>query len=362
MMIKTLDCSSNILHVSVAPSLDPEFPPVVLATTAARRLYILETPTLDLQSCYTSIHDSPVLCCHSIFSRGVSLTCSMSGHLVLYDHVSNVPISIRQDHKKYAVKVIAYVFANETYVATAGWDATVHLYLFAETSRGIPTLTEPRATLSLPTNPEDLLFVTDPDDSARLLLIVTRRDSTCLHYYHVQSSPTTLVPLGTQNLAPHSNAWVTFSPSCIALSPIDPSLIAVATSSIPHLKLLIVRLLVPQATGPYEAVTQAEQAGAKLAMQNREDAAIQISVSTMALQTAYSTPMVVWRPDGTGVWVNGEDGLVRGVEASSGKVVQVLSGGHASGCKIRSLWAGDVAEQEWVVSGGFDHRIVVWRT
>lgn len=77
--------------------------------------------------------------------------------------------------------------------------------------------------------------------------------------------------------------------------------------------------------------------------------------------------------------MNGEDGVVRGVEWRTGRVVAVLKGGHEEGARVRCLWAGrvgkggqgggdgwvggDVEEdgEEVVVSGGFDRRLVVWR-
>lgn len=72
-----------------------------------------------------------------------------------------------------------------------------------------------------------------------------------------------------------------------------------------------------------------------------------------------------WRPDGCGVWVNGDDGVLRGLEARTGKIVATLKGGHDAGSKIRSVWAGMVSvdgeEQEWVVSGGFDKKLIVWK-
>ena len=65
------------------------------------------------------------------------------------------------------------------------------------------------------------------------------------------------------------------------------------------------------------------------------------------------------------MWVNGDDGVVRGVEARTGKVVALLKGGHEGGSKVRSVWAGWVGvgegREEWVVSGGFDRRLVVWK-
>ena len=85
-------------------------------------------------------------------------------------------------------------------------------------------------------------------------------------------------------------------------------------------------------------LTQAAQTRSNLALQDREEAAIQIHVSTMAPQTPYSTPQIVWRPNGSGVFVNGDDGVIRGLEAKTGKVVSTLQGGHEVGSKIRSIW------------------------
>ena len=69
------------------------------------------------------------------------------------------------------------------------------------------------------------------------------------------------------------------------------------------------------------------------------------------------------------MWVNGDDGAIRGVEASTGKVVCTLLGGHALGSKVRCLWAGRIAAggdedgegEEWLVSGGFDQKLIVWK-
>lgn len=72
------------------------------------------------------------------------------------------------------------------------------------------------------------------------------------------------------------------------------------------------------------------------------------------------------------MWVNGDDGVVRGIDTKTGKVVVALKG-HEVGSKVRSLWAGMVRargtgggdgrdeEEEWLVSGGFDKRVIVWK-
>ena len=302
---------------------------------------------------------------------------NMSGQLLLQRGTEI--LDRRRDHTKYAVKVAVHEDAEtgEVWVATAGWDYKVLVYCLRLPGQGESvSIGEPIAHIAVSSLPESLVFVRHVDNG-ELNLLVSRRDSTYIYYYGIMSqseeSPCTLI--GKQNLAPHSNAWAAFSPSCLALSPHDPTLLAVATSSLPHMKVILVRLLFPTAssldvdpgktTARDEPVTQASQAMAALALQNREDAAILIQANTFAPQTAYSTPQVAWRPDGSGVWVNGDDGVIRGVEARSGKLVARLTGGHVVGSKVRTVWGGWVASpggrDEWVVSGGFDKRLVVWK-
>ena len=299
------------------------------------------------------------------------------------DHEKNEALDERRDHSKYVVKILSYKTREGAHwIATAGWDGKILLYqLRNRPDSTMLAMGPPVALVSMPTNPEAMVFIKDSDNLAPIL-VATRRDSTSLHYYSLRpvdiaapspASPVELDLLGTQNLAPHSNAWIAFTPSAIALCPTDPNLLAVATSSVPHMKLMIVRLLVPasatQSRNPTLAPTQAAQARENLARQDREDLAIRINVSTMAPQTPYSTPQVCWRPDGSGVWVNGDDGALRGIEARTGKIITRLSeGGHEAGSKIRSIWAGLVQpegeegkEEEWVVSGGFDRRLIAWK-
>lgn len=357
---------------------------VLVATSADRRLNLLSPdPTMTLLKSNNYLHDSPILSC-AVLGKGylTSVTTSMSGQVILYDHAKDKVLEERRDHKKYVVRAATWEGPHGTWLATAGWDAKVLLYQVHTDGAGQAlALGAPVALVTLPTNPEAVLFIDHPDKDTPIL-ILTRRDSTSLHYYKLPclgtssesvSPPAELQLIGRQNLAPHSNAWIAFSPSSIALSPTDPTLLAVATSAVPHMKLMIVRLLVPPLGTPEfssrhaEPATQADQSRANLAVQDKEDAAILVHANTLAPQTPYSTPQACWRPDGSGIFVNGDDGALRGVEAKTGKIVAVLKGGHDVGSKIRSVWAGwvkaldDGAREEWVVSGGFDRRLVVWK-
>ncbi|KAI9875514.1 MAG: hypothetical protein M1830_008396 [Pleopsidium flavum] len=380
-VLPILPTSSNILHVSIegieANAVGGPFQ-CILAATADRRLHRLRAaPPFAMLGSDSQIHDSPILSCLVLGAKYL-ITTSMSGQVLLFDLEKESVIEERRDHKKYVVKVKISEDEEGAWVATAGWDAKVYIYRlqFAPHDQS-PSIGPPIACLALPTNPEDVLFVPHPD-SVEPVLIVSRRDSTSLHYYSLPSRPSieslSTVPqhlrfLGKQSLAPHSNAWIAFSPSSLASCPTDSTLLAVATSAVPHMKLIIVRLLLPPLTeasgGTSEPITQIQQTRANLAIQEREDAAILTHTSTLAPQTPYSTPQACWRPDGTGIWVNGDDGALRGVEAKTGKIVVTLRGGHEVGSKVRTIWAGWVhvggRKEEWVMSGGFDRRLVVWQ-
>ena len=303
----------------------------------------------------------------------------MSGQVVIYDHRKDRLVGERRDHVKYVVKVAAWQCSGAVWIASAGWDAKIFLYRIRVDADGnIESFDPPVSSLTLLSNPETIIFVKHPGSETPLLL-VARRDSTLLSYYRFRARDeisdafsvggAELHLIGTQNLAPHSNAWIPFSPCSIALCPTDDTLLAVATSSLPHMKLIIVRLLFPSLADPAinstTPATQAEQMRQDGALRERQEAAILTQLSTLAPQTPYSTPRVCWRPDGSGVWVNGDDGIVRGLEAKTGKVVATLADGHELGSKIRSLWAGYVdfegSREEWMISGGFDKKLIVWR-
>ncbi|KZF25014.1 hypothetical protein L228DRAFT_258495 [Xylona heveae TC161] len=395
--LTTLPTSSNLLYVSLEDIRlsGNALAQYILATSADRRLSMIKPQLGDFSLVNTSnqIHDSPILFCVVVRNRWL-ISTSMSGQVALFDCLTQTVLETRRDHSKYVVKATTWEDEHGAWVLTAGWDSKVFLYRMKwsaphsnndhdnsiNDSNPPVSLGAPVAFTSLQSNPEHVQFI-HHHDSPDPILLVSRRDSTFLYYYAIPSEgmtaePAELVLLGKQNLAPHSNAWVAFTPSSVAVCPTDSALVAVGTSSVPHMKLIIARLLLPQfpeastaatdADQPAQYQSHAAQAMAELAVQEREDAAILTHVSTLAPQTPYSTPQVCWRPDGSGVWVNGDDGVIRGVEAKTGKIVSTLKSGHEPGTKVRSIWAGWVdvngQKEEWLMSGGFDRKLVVWRS
>ena len=369
-LVETLPSDSNILSATIEQvAVEGSLKPLMFATTADRRVNVLDTPSCALRSSTTGLQDSPVLSSLVLREKYVILT-SMSGQLVIADLAGNV-LEKRRDHVKYVVNVKVIDNTDKPLLATAAWDNKINIYSLSTSNP--PTLGDPIATISLPSKPESILFLQHPE-SQEPIILVSRTDSTHIYYYTTESEPRLL---GRQNLAPHSNAWVGFTPSALAICPNDSSLLACATSAVPSMKLLIARMLIPPweetvtvpptvlrtsllDDNPDATETQASQARVALLLADKEEAAIQIHCTTLSPQSAYSTPAVAWRPDGSGVWVNGDDGVVRGIEAASGKIVATLKG-HEPGSKVRCLWAGMVGEEEWLVSGGFDQKLLVWK-
>lgn len=381
-VVASLPSRSNILHVAVFNLLLPakeNAQPYITCTTADRKLHLLDanSPNFEVVETYSTFQDSPILDVIVLDSMYM-LIASMSGKLILFDTARNKVLNERKDHMKYIIKLASWSNGNSYLVASAAWDMKVLLYQLERGADGVE-LTHPFGVLELSTVPETLTFVQSPEDGLPIILL-SRRDSSYLYYYQISSSELPAITLlGRQNLAPHSNAWVAFTPADVQLCPTDQSVVAVGTSSTPHMKLLIVRLLFPRKSLPStitgsdpsteEPITQASQARAELVLQDREEAAILVNVSTLAPQTQYSTPRLTWRPDGTGVFVSSDDGKVRGIEAKSGKLIHSLEG-HDAGSKLRCLWAGTVPEdrhaasgltdQELLISGGFDQKLIIW--
>ncbi|KAH8723945.1 WD40-repeat-containing domain protein [Phaeosphaeriaceae sp. PMI808] len=385
MLLPSLPNRSNILSVSVfelSLGLTGQARKYVAVTTADRKLHLLDpaSRTHDVVHTFSSFLDSPILDVLVMDTQHM-LVASMSGKLILYSTVKTKVLDERKDHSKYVVKVVSCLERDIIWVASAGWDAKVVLYKISsiDDDRQLGT---PTTTLTLPSIPETLLFIKSPDDGAPIL-IVAQRDSTFLHFYAMPSIGSPMLKLlGKQNLAPHSNAWIAFTPSDVQTCPTDPSVVAVVTSTTPYMKLLILKLLVPSiqsslldenpVLGLGGTVTQASQARSELLIQDREEAAILVNVSTLAPQTQYSTPRLAWRPDGSGVYVSSDDGIVRGIEAKTGKLMVTLEG-HDSGSKLRCLWAGKLnacqdssltldSQQECLISGGFDQKLILWHT
>lgn len=196
----------------------------LVATGADKQLHLFKTAAgHDIVHSFAGQSDSPILSYAPVRNGRYFFLTNMSGQLILQRGAD--VLGRRKDHSKYAIKVVAYEDADtgKVLVATAGWDSKICVYAFdlpaeptGEDTDTAATMGEPVAYINLTTNPESMLFVRHVD-LGRVVLLVSRRDSTHLYYYQVDdflTNPTSSPPsppkecrlLGKQNLAPHSNA------------------------------------------------------------------------------------------------------------------------------------------------------------
>lgn len=93
--------------------------PIILSSTADRRLNILDANTNSLMGSLTTLHDSAILSSLA-FGERLILTTSMSGQLILSDLTGKI-LDQRRDHSKFCVSVKATSASEGGIVATAGW-------------------------------------------------------------------------------------------------------------------------------------------------------------------------------------------------------------------------------------------------
>lgn len=334
---------ANILFVAVVPALHPFAGPVLLATAADRslRIYSAQPPFGQLRA-FAAPSDAALLCVAVAADRWLLLS-TMTGRLALLDPATGDVVATVRPHEKYATRVVY----SAPFVVSSAYDRTIALHALCTpsdpdaASSAPPSFSECVGRLTLSTPPEALAVVTLPSTGTRAV-VFSRRESMALYYHLLEPS---LPHHATRSLAGASGVWLGYDhPLAVALHPRDPTRLAVVTSSVPHMRLLIVPV---DSDGGGGGGSDGERAS------NRE-------MFTGAPQTVYSTAALAWRPDASGVWVNADEGIVRGVEVKRGRVAARLAV-CAHGQKVRTLWAGSVdGVGELLVTGGFDKALRVW--
>lgn len=199
-----LQSSVEYMHVNGGSG---QAQPLILASTADRRLHVLSPATGNLIHSHTQLQDSPILS-YTVIRQRFLVCSSMSGKVVVYDSQKDQLVAHRRDHAKYVVHVASWESGDHVWLATAGWDQKILLYSCRITEDSI-TYGEPVGTIQLASNPEALLFRRELDSNS-LYLLATRRDSTFIYYYQIaedellsSASKPVLMPIaGKQNLAP----------------------------------------------------------------------------------------------------------------------------------------------------------------
>ncbi|RVD87787.1 uncharacterized protein DFL_001997 [Arthrobotrys flagrans] len=362
--LTTLSTSFNILSVTLTSLIiptsesatQPQPQQVIISSSSDKALRIYNAkPPYALLTTLSHLHAGPILCVAVISQRWL-LTASMVGAIAISDLKGDI-LDRWTGHTKYIVK-IAVSEAVESqdgkgeirYLAAASYDKSlsVHkLHLPKSSSDTASPRLEFLQTIKFEQTVEDVIFTKDHRDSVQeppsaLLLIATIRDSPYIHIWSIPSKTPPATPQFTftskNPLNATSTTWLTYTPTSLTPHPHHPHLLAMITSSIPTPKVIIYNLSTFTADKEFTVPVEL---------------------------SAYSTGIVAWRGDtaASGLWINGDDGVVKGVEIKSGKVKAELKGHN--GRKVRCLAAGAVMEEdeeeELMISGGFDGGLNVWR-
>lgn len=80
------------------------------------------------------------------------------------------------------------------------------------------------------------------------------------------------------------------------------------------------------------------------------------NILTMSPQDKFSTPMINWRQNGHGIWVLGDDGILRGINLNNTNIIELK--GHEN--KIKHLCIIGNDDSEKIVTFGDDKIIKLW--
>lgn len=292
-----------------------------LVSAADRTLRLYDLKKMQHVYCWTGLHGNSAVRCVIDLGGGLVATAGMDGSLTVVDLVTKFEVGKTQAHKRFIVHIVYDKSAR--ILASAGYDGDIIMWKLKADS-GAVQFEElgRRKYMQLPTT---LAFVPGPLDEDKLVLLACTQDSTVVHRISVATQKE-LEPI---HLVDPEHSLITFTSLHIAVSP-NLKYFAIATSHTPHLRVIF---------GDIESK--------------------EVLLNTLAHspQDHFSAPRLRWSRDGKGVFVTGDDGIVRAIEMASGRIV-FEERGHKG--KIRDIDIGEVDGIEMMITGGADKRVVVW--
>lgn len=262
----------------------------------------------------------------------------MNGTLYLRHLNTLEPISELQAHKRLIVDARYIRVNNVDYIVSLGWDFYIKL-IQLDSDNEFSILSELKlqqqgACFDVIEYQNELVIILGKLENT-LLDVITVKDNQLTQLYKISLNDAEFTASG-------------FSPRLITIHDADVPLIAVATSHEPFMRLIIVPLLDISSNIPIK--------------RNQ----IIKNLNTMSPQDKYSQPIIAWRlskeeDDRTsGVWVMGDDGVIRGIDIIDDRVAIELNDGHNG--KIKDFISFiDQNGVEKLVTSGVDKEIIEWQ-
>lgn len=195
----------------------------------------------------------------------------------------------------------------------------------------------------LQSNPTSILMM--KDDSGAPVVLVGRLDSSLLHMFTLQNDKFVEVA----RLSLNDSEFSTYSFQPMSIVQIKPHIVTVATDHVPFMRLIT--LYVPKLSeikpDPQSSIIPIIRA---LIISN---------YNSMSPQDKYSSPILLTRPKGAGLWFAGDDGKLRGIDLKTGNVMEELDSneGRAKSAFITTHDNDEII----VVAGAVDRTISIWK-
>lgn len=259
------------------------------------------------------------------------LLCGMNGKVYLgkFDKSAKT-FNIQHEqqiHTKLVSDMTVVHWREKNYLVSVGWDNLVKVHEVRETAieESFQAYSTPNRALCM-----DACVYQD-----QLVILVGKSEMTLMDVLTIKEDKVDLAFKIALNDAEFSAAG--FSPHAIQIFHNGQvPLVAVGTSHEPYMRLVLVSLKEFGKDGDSIRRNQ-----------------IITNINTMAPQDKYSQALLSWRPDGSGVWVFGEDGVVRGVDLLKERVAVELK---KSESRIKSF----AKEGDLLLVCDTDNVVVQW--
>lgn len=352
---KELGVHELVIHISISDFKidDGLIKKVLFVTSSDKKLSLIDLETNELIKVFDGLHKSVGKCAYGINGSNRFLSCGMDGLIKLFEFVNGEAkfISETQLHRRIITDLKLWVDENnnDVYIFSIGWDLQLKISIIKDS--GIEII----SNFKLLSNATSVSL---SEFNSKPILFLTRLDSTQLSLFTFQISrlfEISRISLNDAEFSTHGFTPVSISISSKKIA--DTTLIAIGTSHIPYMRLIILTLpdLIPLISDLYDELPKEQH----LTSTPIHRGHILVNYNTLAPQDKYSTGVVCWRIDNSGIWISGDDGIIRGIDLKNGEIVKELGKGHDK--RIKCMIIDELNSKEIIISSGIDKHLNYWK-
>lgn len=235
-----------------------------------------------------------------------------------------------QAHERLIIDMKVIKSGDATLIVTLGWDKYVQIFKLNDDGK-LTVYLERILISGIGTCLEAF------SDEEKIYIVVGLQASSLLDVVTICSNGSSIYKVATSDVEYSS---ITSFPMCISgvvITGLGP-VIAVATSQEPYMRIVLISL-----------ANLSKEDGASI-----QRSQILANFNTLSPQDKYSEAKVIFRPNGEGVWIFGDDGIIRALELSSGSITHEFKA-HEGRIKAMALL------NDSIITCGIDRDIKFWK-